>query len=54
MNPRPSQHRYAALHALVHDLLADVEKTCQVLRAELQRRGWTNAQIDGAIKEHVS
>ncbi len=46
-----SRDKYAEIQALTRDLFAEVEETSKILRAELKRRGWTDAEIDAAVKD---
>lgn len=49
MKHQLSQQRYAELQELVRDLVAQMRDTTQVVRVELIRRGWTDAEIDAAL-----
>ncbi len=51
MKIRRSREQVAELQALAHACLAAWEQTCRVLRDERRRRGWTDADIDAALKE---
>lgn len=51
MTPPLSQQRYAELQELVRDLVAQMRHTTHVVRVELIRRSWTDAEIDAALTD---
>ncbi len=51
MKIRLSRTRIIEIETLIRAYRDDAEETMQTVRAELRRRGWTDAQIDAVIKE---
>jgi hypothetical protein len=51
MTPPLSPQRYAELQEVVRDLVAQMRHTTHVVRVELIRRGWTDAEIDAALAD---
>ncbi len=51
MTPPLSPQRYAELQELVRELGAQMRHTPHVVRVELIRRGWTDAEIDAALTD---
>jgi NADPH-dependent 2,4-dienoyl-CoA reductase/sulfur reductase-like enzyme len=53
MTPPLSPQRSAELQELVRELGAQMRATTQVVRVELIRRGWTDAEIAAALTDRT-